>query len=123
MAGIIEKDGKLLIGKRQANGLLGGMWEFPGGKVEEGEDHQTALKRELEEELDVKVFLKDPFGKFKHAYTHFSVTVFPYFVEIIEGNPIAKVADMLKWIPLDNLDNYPMGKVDRNISDKLQKKA
>ena len=122
VAGIIEKKGKLLIGKRPTNGLLGGMWEFPGGKIEGGEDHQTALRRELEEGLGINVILKETFGEYKHAYTHFSVTVFPYFVEIVDGDPIAKVADKIKWAPINTLMEYPMGKVDRSISDNLQKR-
>ena len=122
VAGIIKKNGKLLIGKRPANGLLGGMWEFPGGKIEDGEDHQMALRRELEEELGIDVILREVFGEYKHAYTHFSVTVFPYFVEIVSGVPIAKVAEKIEWAPIDTLKEYPMGKVDRSISNNLQKK-
>jgi A/G-specific adenine glycosylase len=120
VAGIIEKNGKLLIGKRPTNGLLGGMWEFPGGKIEEGENHQMALKRELEEELGIDVILRDAFGEYKHAYTHFSVTVFPYFVEIVGSDPIARVAEKIEWASINTLNEYPMGKVDRSISNNLQ---
>ena len=122
VAGIVERNCKVLIGKRPINGLLGGMWEFPGGKIEEGEDHCTALKRELAEELDVKSEINDAFGIFKHAYTHFSVTVYPYFVKITKGKPIAKVAERIAWVTVKDLKNYPMGKVDRRISDNLLKK-
>jgi A/G-specific adenine glycosylase len=119
VAGIIERNGKVLIGKRPINGLLGGMWEFPGGKIDEGEDHATALIRELSEELDVVTELIDAFGIYKHAYTHFSVTVYPYFVRILDGEPIAKVAERVVWVNKKDLINYPMGKVDRKISDNL----
>lgn len=122
VAGIFEKNGKVLIGKRPTNGLLGGMWEFPGGKIEEGEDHNTALKRELEEELGVNIKLRDAFGEYKHAYTHFSVTVFTYFVEIVEGKPSAKVAEKIEWVDIRSLNDFPMGKVDRSISNDLQEK-
>lgn len=119
VAGIIKRNGKVLIGKRPINGILGGMWEFPGGKIEKGEDHNTALRREIAEELDVIVILKDAFGIYKHAYTHFSITVYPYFVEIEGGKLIAKVAEKIKWVEIRDLNGFPMGKVDRSISNNL----
>ena len=122
VAAIIEKDDKVLIDKRPANGLLGGMWEFPGGKIEHGEDHTEALKRELKEELGIAVNLVDSFGVYKHAYTHFTVTVYPYFVEIVNGDPKALEADKIEWVDIHALRDFPMGKVDRNISDDLGKR-
>ena len=117
-----EKDEKVLIDKRPADGLLGGMWEFPGGKIEHAEDHPEALKRELNEELGIIVNLEDLFGVYKHAYTHFMVTVYTYFVEIVNGNPKALEADKIEWVDITALRDYPMGKVDRNISDDLEKR-
>ena len=122
VAAIIERDEKVLIDKRPADGLLGGMWEFPGGKVEHGEDHPNALKRELREELGITVNLVDSFGVYKHAYTHFTVTVYPYFVEIMNGDPKALEADKIEWADINTLRDFPMGKVDRNISDDLEKR-
>ncbi len=122
VAAIIEKDEKVLIDKRPADGLLGGMWEFPGGKIEHAEDHPVALKRELKEELGIIVNLEDLFGVYKHAYTHFMVTVYTYFVEIVNGNPKALEADKIEWVDITALRDYPMGKVDRNISDDLEKR-
>jgi A/G-specific adenine glycosylase len=121
VAGILERNGKVLIGKRPFNGLLGGMWEFPGGKIKAGENHATALMRELAEELDVVVELKEAFGIYQHSYTHFSVTVYPYFVKIADGKPTAKVAEMIDWVDIKELKNFPMGKVDRRISNNLMK--
>lgn len=122
VAAIIEKDDKVLIDKRPADGLLGGMWEFPGGKVEPGEDHPNALKRELKEELGIAVYLENLFGVYKHAYTHFTVTVYPYFVEIVNGDPKALEADKIEWVDINALQDFPMGKVDRNISGDLEKR-
>jgi len=121
VAGIIYKDNKVLIDKRPENGLLGGMWEFPGGKIEHGEDHPGALKRELKEELGIAVNLENSFGVYKHAYTHFTVTVYPYLIEIVDGDPKALEVDKIEWVDIDTLRDYPMGKVDRNISDDLKK--
>ncbi len=122
VAAIIERDDKVLIDKRPADGLLGGMWEFPGGKVEHGEDHPSALKRELREELGITVNLVDSFGVYKHADTHFTVTVYPFFVEIMNGAPKALEADKIEWVDINTLRDFPMGKVDRNISDDLEKR-
>jgi A/G-specific adenine glycosylase len=122
VAAIIQKEDKVLIDKRPADGLLGGMWEFPGGKIERGEDHPEALKRELKEELGIAVNLENSFGVYKHAYTHFTVTVYPYFVVIVNGNPKALEADKIEWVDISDLRDFPMGKVDRNISDDLEKR-
>ncbi|MCD6577651.1 MAG: A/G-specific adenine glycosylase [Anaerolineaceae bacterium] len=122
VAAIIKKDNKVLIDKRPADGLLGGMWEFPGGKIESKEDHPEALRRELREELGIQVNLKDSFGAYNHACTHFTVTVYTYFVEIVSGNPKALEAEKIRWAEINALQDFPMGKVDRNISDDLEKR-
>ena len=122
VAAILRKGDKVLIDKRFAEGLLGGMWEFPGGKIEHGEDHSTALKRELKEELGVSINLEELFGIYKHAYTHFTVTVYTYFAEIVDGYPKASESDKIEWVKICALLDFPMGKVDRNISDDLEKR-
>jgi len=122
VAAILRKGDKVLIDKRFAEGLLGGMWEFPGGKIEHGEDHSTALERELKEELGISINLEELFGIYKHAYTHFTVTVYTYFVEIVNGYPKALESDKIEWVKIGALLDFPMGKVDRNISDDLEKR-
>ena len=122
VAAILRKGEKVLIDKRSADGLLGGMWEFPGGKIEQDEDHSTALKRELMEELGISVNLEDLFGIYTHAYTHFTVKVHTYFAKIINGEPKALEADDIKWVVINTLGDFPMGKVDRSISNDLEKR-
>ena len=73
VAAVIRKGDKVLIDKRRADGLLGGLWEFPGGKVEAGEALPAALVREIKEELGVGFEVGEQVGKYKHAYTHFKV--------------------------------------------------
>jgi len=119
VAGVIQRKDKVLIDKRPANGLLGGLWEFPGGKVENGETNHDALIRELNEELGITIEPKSDLGIYKHAYTHFSVTVYVYYVGILDGKPEALESEKIEWVELDNLKLYPMGKVDRSISDDL----
>jgi len=123
VAAILRKGEKVLIDKRSADGLLGGMWEFPGGKIEQDEDHSTALKRELMEELGISVNLEDLFGIYTHAYTHFTVKVHTYFAKIINGEPKALEADDIEWVDISALGDFPMGKVDRSVSNDLEKRT
>jgi len=120
VAAIILKKGLVLIDKRPREGLLGGMWEFPGGKIELGENHPDAVIREIKEEIGIAVKIGELFGIYKHAYSHFSVTVFSYFVEIVSGKPKALEVEKIAWVNISDLQEYPMGKVDRNISDDLK---
>lgn len=119
VAAVIQKNNKVLIDKRKAGGLLGGLWEFPGGKVEEGETHHEALIREIKEELGVDIQITSDFGQYKHAYTHFKITVFVFRCEIVNGKPVPIEADEIQWVDVDDLEKFPMGKVDRLISLSL----
>ena len=119
VAAVIRQGGKVLVDKRRADGLLGGLWEFPGGKVEEGEDLQTALTREIMEELGVDIAVYAALGTYRHAYTHFKVVVTAFSAEILRGEPAALAADEIQWVEPAELDQYPMGKVDRLIAHSL----
>jgi A/G-specific adenine glycosylase len=109
------------LAQRPQNGLLGGLWEFPGGKQETQESLEEALQREIIEELGCEIQVMDQFGVYQHAYTHFRVTLHAYFCNIIKGEPKAIEASQLTWCTLDELTKYPMGKIDRQIAKQLQK--
>jgi A/G-specific adenine glycosylase len=121
VAAIFRKDGLVLIAKRPSKGLLGGLWEFPGGKLEAGESHAEALVREIREELGADAAATEKFGVYRHAYTHFKVTLQAWFAEINGEQPVALEASEIRWVNIDDLKNYPMGKIDRSISNDLQK--
>lgn len=122
VAAIIENEkNEVLIDKRPSKGLLGGLWEFPGGKVEKNESNEDALIRELNEELGILVKPLRKFGIYKHAYTHFRVTVHTFFAALEKGHPIPLQVEEFRWVGVDQLGQYPMGKVDRNISEDLQR--
>jgi A/G-specific adenine glycosylase len=74
------------------------------------------LIREIKEELGVDIQIVGDFDKYKHAYTHFKVTVFVFRAKIVKGKPKALEADEICWTAVDDLEKYPMGKVDRLIS-------
>ncbi|MGD0707548.1 MAG: A/G-specific adenine glycosylase [Anaerolineaceae bacterium] len=118
-AAVIHRDGKVLIARRPAKGLLGGMWEFPGGKVEAGESLENGLKREINEELLAEIKVGEYVGEFNHAYTHFRVTLHAYHCTLAGGEPRPVEASDLQWVSLNELAGFPMGKLDRRISNLL----
>jgi A/G-specific adenine glycosylase len=120
-AAVIQRENRLLIARRPSNGLLGGMWEFPGGKVEASETHQQALQREITEELGCEISVGESFGIYKHAYTHFRVTLHAYRCNITSGEPKALDASEIRWVTPTELTGFPMGKIDRMISNDLNK--
>jgi len=124
-AGIIRRDGRVLLAQRPKNGLLGGLWEFPGGTLEESdEDLRDCLKREIREELGVRVEVCEPFGKYKHAYTHFKISLYAFFCKLVDhAEPQNLESEALAWVEVSALGDYPMGKVDRQIARKLEREA
>jgi A/G-specific adenine glycosylase len=120
-AAVIQREGKVLITQRPLDGLLGGLWEFPGGKLQAGESLQDCLVREIQEELGVKIQVGEKFGSFNHAYTHFRVTLHAFLCCIENGSePIPIQAKDLRWVSPGELAAFPMGKIDRQISRKIQ---
>jgi len=119
-AAILRRNGKILLAKRPSKGLLGGMWEFPGGKVEAGETVKDCLAREIREELGVEINIGESLGTYHHAYTHFRITLHAFLCEIINGEPKPLEAESLAWVPPGELARFPMGKVDRQIAGQLE---
>lgn len=115
-AAVIQENGSVLIAKRPQAGLLGGMWEFPGGKVQEGEDLPACLRREIQEELGVDVEVGEHLGEYRHAYTHFKVTLHAFTCRVVQGTPQPIAADEIRWVKPEDLKRYPMGKIDRQIA-------
>jgi A/G-specific adenine glycosylase len=118
-AAVISRSDKVLIACRPSRGLLGGLWEFPGGKLQDGEDLQGCLRREIFEELGVEIEVGAQVGKYQHAYTHFRVTLFAYRCILLQGEPHPIQAADVRWVLPSDLPQYPMGKIDRQISQTL----
>ncbi len=118
-AAVIRREGRVLIARRPGDSLLGGMWEFPGGKQQEGEDLATCLRREIGEELDAVIEVGEPLGIYKHAYTHYRVTLFAFDCILLNGEPRPIQVAEIKWVSPEELSQYPMGKIDRQISQSL----
>ena len=124
-AAIINRDRKVLLALRPSKGLLGGLWEFPGGTLEEGDDGlEACLEREIREELGVAIEIGAPFGIYQHAYTHFRITLHAYLCTMNENDePKSLASERLMWVKHSDLPTYPMGKVDRQIAERLQKEV
>jgi A/G-specific adenine glycosylase len=115
-AGVLEREGKVLIARRPQGELLGGLWEFPGGKCKQGETLESCLQREWREELDLAVKVGETVGVFSHAYTHFRVTVHAFRCHSTKGEPVVREHSEIRWVSPKALEAYPMGKIDREIS-------
>ncbi len=115
-AGVIVENGRVLLSKRPSKGLLGGMWEFPNGRVngKPSDELVSALKKGYK----LTVQRGEALGVIKHAYTHFRVTMHAFQCNLtsISGS------DKLEWIGLKKLTDYPMGKVDRQIAKIINEK-
>ena len=119
-AAVILKKRKILIAQRPQKGLLGGLWEFPGGKQKPNEDLISCLQREISEELGVSVQVGKTLGIYNHAYTHFRVTLHAFLCALNGGKPELKEHDSLYWARVEELDGFPMGKIDRQIANDLK---
>ena len=119
-AAILRRGSQVLIGRRPEGKLLGGLWEFPGGKCEGRESLEACLRRELKEELDIEAGVGRKLGVYEHAYSHFRVRVHAFECHLIEGKPKALDHTEIRWVQVKRLDRFPMGKVDRAIARTLQ---
>ncbi len=120
-AAVIIQKGKFLITQRPRHGLLGGMWEFPGGKCQDQESLESCLKREILEELNLHIDVGEPFGTYRHAYTHYRVTLHAFLCSIPNGDqPFPTEGQAFQWVERNQLSHFPMGKIDRQIADRIQ---
>jgi A/G-specific adenine glycosylase len=126
VAGVIWRDQPaaerhFLIARRPLDGMLGGLWEFPGGKLEDGEAPQAALQREILEELAIDIEVGQRLTTIKHAYTHFRITLDVYHARLADGVPQNIGVVDHEWVTLDNIDRYPFAVTDLKIIMQLRK--
>ena len=104
--GVVWKKGKVLIARRPSSGMLGGLWEFPGGKQMAGEPIRECVRREVEEELNVDVDVGRHMATVDHAYSHFKVTLHFYECAHRSGRPKALGCSAWKWIKPGEIRRY-----------------
>jgi A/G-specific adenine glycosylase len=122
-AGMIWNErSELLIAQRPLDGLLGGLWEFPGGKREASESLPACLQRELREELAIEVEVGDKFAVVKHGFTHFRITLHAFTCRYLpeSGAPQALGVQAWAWVLPEQLDGYAFGKADRQVIAALK---
>lgn len=121
---IIRNDcGEILIDRRPNEGLLGGLWEFPGGKIEPGETVEDCIRREILEEIGLTVEVEEQLMALDHAYTHFRVTLYVHFCRYLEGTPQAIECQEIRWVTVDELENFPFPKANIKIIEALKQSA
>jgi A/G-specific adenine glycosylase len=121
-AGIIRKGKRFLITLRPPKGLLGGLWEFPGGKLEPSETLEACLAREIREELGIEIDVLQPLVSVDHAYTHFRITLHVFECRYRSGRIKLNGCDDYRWITEGELDDYAFPGADRKVIDRLQMK-
>lgn len=101
------KPEQVLIARRdRANAVLGGYWEFPGGKCEVGEEPAACLVREFEEELGVQVAVEAALGVIEHVYDHGMVRLWPFVCQLVAGEPRPLAASEVRWVRPRELGDY-----------------
>ena len=120
VAVIWNEQGQILIDKRPQSGLLGGLWEFPGGKLEPNETLAECVVREIQEELGIDIEVLEHFMTLDHAYTHFKVTLSVHHCRHVSGEPQPIECDEVKWVTLDELDRYPFPTANQKIIAALR---
>lgn len=116
--------GQWLIGKRPANRMLGGLWEFPGGKVNAKETLEEALVREIDEELGITVVPGREAAVVKHAYTHFKITLHAFYCRMPRGQQLQPLYhQQLLWINSGQFKDYPFPGANKKILALLEKQG
>jgi len=119
-AAIIRKRDLILIAQRPLGGMLGGLWEFPGGKVEHGESLEECLRREIKEEVGIKIEVGRPVTRVEHAYTHFRITLHAFECKLVRGRPRAIEVSDWRWVRFEELDDFAFAVTDRKIIEVLK---
>lgn len=120
VAAIANDRGEILIDRRPANGLLGGLWEFPGGKIEPEETVEACIKREILEEIGIEIEVGEHLITIEHAYTHFRVTLIVHHCRYMGGEPQPIECEEIRWVTLAEIDRFPFPKANTQIIAALR---
>lgn len=120
-AALVDQDGAVLLGQRPMDRSLGGLWEFPGGKVEQGETPEAALIRELDEELAIRVkqACLAPFVFTTHDLGDRHLILLLYLIRRWDGEITPTIHENLKWVKPRDMRNYPMPEADKPLVSYL----
>lgn len=119
VAGVIYKENKFLIAQRNLKKAQGGLWEFPGGKVEKGETYEQALIREIKEEFNADIEIKEYIGENIHHYPEKDIKLTFYKAKLI-GNKIELIEhENYKWITKEEKEKYEFAGADKIVFDMI----
>jgi len=122
---IIKEGNKFLIAKRNKNQIFKGWaekWEFPGGKIEPNEKIEDCLRREISEELGLKIKIEESYLVYEHDYNRTDgkkYRFFSFWCKILEGKPFLTVHDEVTWVKLEELPGFDFVKADEKLVNKL----
>jgi mutator protein MutT len=119
-AGLICREGRYLIARRKTNVHLGGLWEFPGGKCEPGETLEDCLRRELQEELAIRIAAPVRFHTIRHEYPEKTVELHFFRCSILSGQARPIDCAEVRWVSPDELVDYEFPPADRPIIEALR---
>jgi 8-oxo-dGTP diphosphatase len=118
-AGILEQEGLVLIARRRPGKHMAGKWEFPGGKIENGESPEQSLARELHEELDVRARIGELLCCASYEGDGVSLELLVYRVDGFEGTPVLREHEEMRWVAPRDLTTYDLADSDRRVVEKL----
>ena len=118
--GVVYKNNLMLITRRKPEGLLGGLWEFPGGKIGKHERPEQACVREIKEEVNLNVAVTGHVAQVKHAYTHFKIIMEVFSCRYVSGDVRLKGSVDFRWISLEEIDQYPFPKANHKFIHLLR---
>ncbi|AFZ27138.1 mutator mutT protein [Cylindrospermum stagnale PCC 7417] len=111
---------QILIDRRRPEGSMGGLWEFPGGKIESGETIPECILREIDEELGIEIEVGEHLITIDHTYTHLRVTLTVHQCRHLTGVPQALECDEIRWVNLEELDQFAFPKANFQIIAALR---
>jgi len=111
---------QILIDRRRPQGTMGGLWEFPGGKIEPNETIEECIRREIAEELGIEIAVKEHLITIDHTYTHLRVTLTVHHCHLLAGIPQPLECDEIRWVSLDELEDYAFPQANTQIIAALK---
>lgn len=118
---VLNQAGEVLIDQRLNEGLLGGLWEFPGGKQEPGEAITDTIARELQEELAIDVAVDQELITVDHAYSHKKLRFIVHLCRWLSGEPQPLASQQVRWVKPEELGNFPFPAANARIIEALLK--
>ena len=120
VAVIYNDAGLILIDRRPDKGLLGGLWEFPGGKIEPGETVEECIKREIKEEIDIEIEVGENLINLDHTYSDFKVTLYVHICSYLRGEAKPIECQEIRWVSLEEIEQFTFPEANTKIIEMLK---